>query len=431
MARAETRTLLSVDRWAKILGINPVHFNGASGTTYWPDKGACDDIWYQFPWQHEEDFASREDLAMAIYDAEQDIKSVLGFSPAPVWEDEELHSMDINVPHYNNMDITSYTYHIGINTLWGYVISPGQRGTTAIETGAAVVYSDPDGDGWNELATITVATSVTNKQQIKVYTAGKSAAQEWEIRPLKNVVISGGTATITIDAWLLLDPDLWDAVPTTTNPSAINIEDSGNFVTTVDVYREYTDVTQESATFYWEPHPWTAHPIGWICPNCSGTGCAICELTAQNGCFSIRDGVLGFVTPYPGTYDATNAQWNATTFSKCQWPDQVKLWYQAGFIDQRYLKGLSLDPLSDPLAQAITWLSVARMDRDICACDGVNKVIHELQRDMTRASRDAFYVRFEKMSMFHNPFGTRVGEVRAWDKVQNLIVQKQADGGGF
>ena len=94
MSRASTPTLLSLDRFARILGMNPVHFSGAAGPMYWPEIGNCDDIWPQYSWQHDYEFVSREELATVIAEAEYDIKEELGFSPAPTWESEEVHWFD-------------------------------------------------------------------------------------------------------------------------------------------------------------------------------------------------------------------------------------------------------------------------------------------------------------------------------------------------
>ena len=95
MARASLPTLLSLDRYASIMGIVPAHFNGAyapsSGSTgVFPISQGCKDVWYQHAWQRF-DALSREDLAIAIYDAEKDIEAELGYSPGPKWVTNEVH----------------------------------------------------------------------------------------------------------------------------------------------------------------------------------------------------------------------------------------------------------------------------------------------------------------------------------------------------
>lgn len=171
MTRASTPTLLSLDRWARILGFNPVHFAGAVGSSIWPANGSCEEVWPQHSWQTTSDIIGREEVAAEIYIAEQDIKRALGCSPGLTWETEEAHAWNpINYP--NRFTITELGF--------GEVVAQGQRATSVIEDGAATVFSDPDGDGWDERVTITVATSVTDKRQVKVYFAGHGGDPAWE-----------------------------------------------------------------------------------------------------------------------------------------------------------------------------------------------------------------------------------------------------------
>jgi hypothetical protein len=408
MARASIPTLLSLDRFARILGINPVHFGGAVGSTIWPPVGRCSKVWPQHTWQDETDVLSREEVAQAIADAEHDIKRVIGFAAAPTWESEEVHGYTYPPRGWNG------TLAYPLRTLWGKVIAGGSRAVTAIDEAVAVVYSDPDGDGYDELATITCATSLTSAREAKLFFAGTDAAPEWEIRPVRSKTISGGTLTVTADAWLFFDPDLWERYPPSGGVPNIDAEDAASYVTTVDVYREYNDTTATSSTFFWQGTSG--------CLTCGGSGCSVCGLTTQNGCLSVVDANHGVVQPYPATYSADDAVWTWTTPSSCAWPTQVKLSYYAGLISQRYLKGQDNDPLDHYLAQAITWLAVARLDRPLCDCGNANTVARELQRDLTAVTKgNDRYMRFENMDIYTNPFGTRAGEVKAYQRVAHLL----------
>jgi len=426
MARASTPTLLSLDRWAKILGIAPPHFNGAAipGTSpvVFPVSGSCSGIWPQYSWQAD-DQVSREDLARAIHNAEMDIRREVGYSPAPEWIAQEVHRWPASGrPEWGGYVRNVNGHGMGFKTAWGKVIEAGRRATTLIDTpttGAGeLVYSDPDGDGFSELATITVSTSLTSAEEceVKVYFASKVAAPEWEIRPLKSVTISGGTLTITADSWLFIDPDLWEAFPTDDGFSAINISGTGNFVTSVDVYREYTDHSQASAQYLWERSSgggWTLG-VGW-CPDCGGSGCVVCSMPTQDGCLSIRNAETGIVSPSPATYDVDNAQWNTAVFTNCDSPAQVKLWYKAGEIDDRRLSGATCDPLSEYWAITIAMLATARLERPLCACNNVVAVAEDWRKDLSMTTSAVSY--FTPSDVIGNPFGTRKGEVMAWMRV--------------
>ena len=428
MARASTKTLLSLDAFAKVLSINPVHFNGATGGTTFPLSGSCSDVWPQYTWQTEDEIIGREELAQAIHDAEVDISQVLGYSVAPDWVAQEVHEY----PRFYRPEMTSTNgtdnrgLRKAVHTKYAKVISPGVRAAAVIDEGATVTYSDPDGDGWNELATITATTTTTNESEVHIYFAGQDGDPEWEIRPVRSKVISGGTVTITADAWLFIDPDLWEAYPTTAGFSPIDVSTTTNYVSTVDVYREYTDTTSDSATFYWGG----AQPgYSTFCSACGGTGCAVCTMTSQGGCFVIRDAESGLVAASPATYSATDAAWSSASFAVCRDPDQVKLWYYAGDYSNQWLSGRTTDPMSHYWAQAVTWLAVARLDRPICSCTNVRNTVKELQADLTASSRDSFKTRFESMDIFSNPFGTRSGEVKAWQRVERIANRQEWRGG--
>jgi hypothetical protein len=94
MAIARTRTMLSLDRFANVMGISPVQFNGcgsvqlSSGNQIFPIKNGMESIWPQFDYQAT-DRVSREQLAVLIRNAEHEISSFLGFYPTPVWVEDE------------------------------------------------------------------------------------------------------------------------------------------------------------------------------------------------------------------------------------------------------------------------------------------------------------------------------------------------------
>jgi hypothetical protein len=407
MARASTPTLLSLDKFAKLLAISPVHFSGASGQDVWMDFGDCQDVWPQYAWQVDTEIASREEVALAIANAEQDIANALGYWPAPVWIEGETHPWG--------------RYGALVNADWGKIIAPGRRGATEIDDAAAVTFSDPDGDGWNELATVTVTTDVTERQEIKLYTTGYGSDPAWEIRPLRDVVIAGGTATITAPSWLFIDPALWERYPSGSRGfEAIDISNTSNYVNSVEVWRIFNDTTEPGSQFY--SGNIRLDYSYYACANCSGQGCQTCGVTVTSGCFSVIDNRTAALRPYPATY--ADGAWVNASFSCCANAHQVGINYYSGEVDQRYRKGQSLDPLNDYWAETITWLATARLPKGICGCGRAKERIAELQRDASmfrEQPNSAIYTRFEKMSIFESGFGTRVGEVKAWDRVTSLV----------
>jgi hypothetical protein len=407
-----------LDRFAKMFGINPVHFAGAGGTDLFPLRGSCSDVWYQRSYIGA-DRVSREDLALAIDGAEQDIATYLGYWPAPKWFSKEMHMF----PRHHRPDLFDLAENVrgdrkSLQLNWGRFISPGRRYTQLISQASTaagtMVYSDPDGDGFNELVTITLPTTLTNasRQQIKVYFDGHTE-QEWEIRNPRSVTITGGNVIITFDFWQLIDPALQDPFPGVAGATALNITNA-IYVLVVDVYREYTDYTQHSVEFYWEPR---SQP--WPCTICGGAGCVACQMTVQCGCLHPRDLMLGIVVPQPATWDADSGAWAASAYSVCNPPDQVKVWYYAGELSQRFLSGYELDPLSNWFAEAIGWIAIARLERNFCNCGNLTALQVELRSEMSRTDSGGptwFLTDADGM----NPFGTKVGEVKAWRRLHRL-----------
>lgn len=417
MARSnELQTHLSLSRFAKIFGLNPIHFAGGAGSVVWPLGSGCDAVWQQHAWQNN-DIISREDATQAIYDAERDIQAVLGYPVAPEFITQEAHAWP---KFYDKAVVSASTAVRGesklVATRQARVIGVGRRAVAEVDTGAAVVYSDPNSDTWDELATITIAGSgLTSTDGVKVYVAGHSADPLWEIRPLKSKSLSGGTLTITLDSWLLIDPDLWEYHPTGSAPQTIDVDDAANFLSTVDVYREYVDSTNYPAQFTWN----SSQNPGW-CNSCGGVGCASCTPTTQNGCAKLYDADRGFVQPLPATY--ASSTWTIQPWSVGKDPDSVKLWYYAGRRSQRFLDGLDSDPLDQYLAQAIAWLAVARLEAPPCGCGRVSEQFAAIRKDIAEVDR-ARGVFFSVLNpdMISNPFGTRRGEVDAWNRVAKLV----------
>lgn len=430
MARASTKTILSLDRFAQIMGIAPPHFNGAVGSAgtpiVFPAGGAsCDSVFWQHAWQAV-DRVSREDIAEEISMSEEEIAQFIGYWPGPKWIEGEVHKM----PRHHRQDVfedglDNRGMPKSVKANWGRIISQGQRATTVIGTATrtipvniadTLVFSDADGDGFDETATITLASAVYDECEYKVYFAGHGAAEEWEVRPLRTVTVAGGNVVITLWTWQILDPDLWEAFPTSDGKAAINLDTDTNFVLSVDVYREYNDPTARSAELYWEP---LGNVASIFCPNCGGTGCTVCEFTTQDGCAHVRDVEIGTLVPGPATYDAATGAWLPDALSVCRMPDQVKFWYQSGELSRDYLAGLSCDPLSHFWAETIAWLTVCRLERPFCRCSNVSSVTEWLRVDLAQTPREGdTYV--TSPGDLENPFGTRRGEIRVWKRLAKL-----------
>ncbi len=418
MSRASQSTLLPLDTWAKIMQINPAHFNGATLGTVMPDNGGCPNGWAQYSWMAQ-GRTSREELAQAIHEAEWEIARVIGYPVSPTWITNEPHPYPkIFMPDaigYGGKNVAGQ--HKCIKAKWGKIGSGGRRALTIVKLAAAVTLTDADGDGVNETATVFWPTTLTDACAIKVYFAGHSGELEWEVRPARTKVISAGVFTATFWVWQLIETTLWEALPTEADFASVDASIGTNVVNTVDIYYEYNDTTAVQSMFYWEGEPST----NFYC-SCGSPTCVHCGHTTQDGCLTVRNVDAGLVVPAPATYDEVDGAWESTSWTVCHDPDLVNIWYYAGEQSDAYLAGTSCEPMPFYLQQAVAWLATARLERPLCDCANVVALFDDLRRDFADTARDITGHNLT-LGLLDNPFGTRKGEVKAWQRISALTEQ--------
>jgi hypothetical protein len=401
MARASTLTLIPLDRLAEHLGISPWHFNGISMPQH-PFTPACSDDWYQFNWQATGKL-SREALAQALNQAEQTTERFLGYAPLPRWYRDTVNINPYykierrNIANSRGMSKSVYASH-------GYIIEPGIRTNTFIST-PNVVYSDSDGDGITDLATITTATTVTDPEELRVYYPGKSGDDTWEIRPLTSVTIAAGVATITFRKWLCALQTLQEKMPTVDDPYiGIDGTDDTNFLTTVDVYRVYTDPSYQ-AVFWYEPDD--------LCTSDY-------EYGGDYGALLIRDERLGIMAYHRANWDAVNAKFTATDFTN--YPDRVTMYYRAGKKDDTLT--MPTREMDREFERLIVFYALSLLDTELCGCDNTRNIWQYQTRDFSRVdSNGSYVVPWPKLG---NPLGTTFAAFRLWEQIQPMKINRPA-----
>jgi len=414
MAISRHETLLSLDRLAETLGFAPPHFNGAATGDAFPISSQCDDVLPQRAWQRN-DAVSRDEIGEKVATAEQDIAKAIGYWPAPKWIVGEKHLYPKNYHFGSSGGLSGKTFCLGdgvsgtglgsdglfkgTKTNWKKLIAPGQRLSTLLGTptvaAGGIVFSDADGDGYNETTTITLAVATEpDAEDVHLYYVGKSGDPVFEIKSLRSVDWTAGTLTIVVWTWQVIALSKLDAFPTADSFRAIDTTDTANLVASLDIYTVENDQTETSAEFFWE-----------------GT------VETQTGVF-IPTGD-GYGKLVPATYSSDNGYWTSSNWLVGREPDRVKIWYYAGVCDVRF-PAMSLDPLSDYWAETIVWLSIARITRHLCACDKLRKFADELQLDASVITPDSRRHNIP-FNYYGNPFGTRMGELMAWRRVEQYI----------
>jgi hypothetical protein len=401
--RPPVYTLLSPAEYAQILGINPIQFMSAMALTYFPNTGGTD-RWVQYAWQ-DDTKVSRDELATEIHRTEGEIASVLRAWPGPLWtedEDPQFHRTEYVGQYGHSPDGSMKSVKLN----YGQFIEGGKRTKTLVDTvtvaGGDLEYLDLDSDGFNETARITVSTSLTDACELRLYFSDEDGDQEWEIRPLKSRSISGGVFVATVDAWLLIKPELLAALPGTSVSGfqPIDAEDSDNYVTSLEVYRVYND-PEEQCTLLW---PGTDTCV------CGGTGCAVCGFETQAACMVSKDGPAGMVSIVPATY--SNGSWTEANFTQGYEPRKVRASYKSGYqeLDRSGCMSVPRD-----IATAITYMTTARLSRPLCtSSETLRKREEELKEDLVFISSGGDATRFVTKEVLTCPFGTRYGELEAW-----------------
>lgn len=410
MAFAQTQTKLPLDRWARLIGINPLHFNGLQVR----DPTVCSAVWFQYEWQTA-DRVSREEVARAIATAEADIEDVIGYRLMPAWEiDEWQPAAPVPRPELlRRMSIDTHGFSQAVQSKWGYILSGGVRAKTVLDAAQAIVYSDVDGDGYNETATVTaVVTAGMNPCEIAVfYPVGQGVTDagddEYQIRPVA-VSVSGVTATIVFRRELCVRADLLerDVIPANDDQfRALDANDNANFLTTVDVYRVYND-PQSQAMFMWEP---------LSCSSCGGSGCEQCAYTVQTGCLMARsDPRLGMLTYRPAEWNATTALFDSAGWVEGRSPDIIRLWYYAGWRAKNLsCPTVQMDPFYERL---VAIYAAALLDRPICECNNTGAYIEQWRRDVALTIGGGENPKISGRDL-DCPWGTKRGAIYAYNRV--------------
>lgn len=417
-------TKLPIYEWARIMGINPVHFMGVN----FPEmQQQCGGSWLQSAY-YDSDRLGREEVAEAISSAEADLEALLGYRLLPTWEQDEwnetIRPFRRDAFTLNNRDIRGLGQMVPLR--YGHLISGGIRQAVAIEAAAAIVYSNTKPPTtYDNLATVTVtAPWDISPCEIAVYYPGYGGDERYRISPV-NVVKAGLTYTITFarEQALILDYiETYDLEAI----RAVSGTDDANFLATVDVFRVYND-PQQQATMLWEPGP---NMGSGGCSSCGGSGCAVCGYTTQTACLLTRGNPrLGMAVAHPAAWDETNLTFNSAPLAMGRSPDIIRYWYYAGLRDTSAT--CPTTQMDRDWARIVAHLAASKLDRSPCACVSTRWEYWSADLAFTHGATElASYTL--SASDLGNPLGTRRGAVEAWRRLQRpgVVVAVGAYNGG-
>jgi len=399
MARSDTITLLPLDAYAKLMAIQQCAFNQVfNPTVAYPQP--CNAVWLQSAWVGTSArLVGRDEIATAVNMAEEMIAQALGFWPAPTWTTGDQKPWPI--PR-RGAQVTYPPFSL----TWGHIIAAGVEDTnTAILTDEPIVYTDRDGDGVLDTATINItaaemAAAGASWYEIAVYYPAAyldwspwPRDESWRIKPLAIALDPvTGNVELTGSRCQFVRPDLWDT------DNAVDQSDAPSFITAVDIYRRYNDTTQQ-AQLVWQSLDDCLEPP--------------CGETCQMACVQVGDPRNSIVKVIPATYSA--GAWTYNTFSQCVLPDFTRTWYLSGFYKRLagWMEADLLAQYNPAMAQAIARLANTYLPEAPCDC----------QQTQARWKRDREEMDINNLdtALAMSAFGTTMrGAVFAWSVIKRL-----------
>lgn len=322
----------------------------------------------------------RDMLARALYSAYEKIRSRLRYDLQPQWHTDKIR-------FGNGVPLVLQSQE----TMWKKLIAVGSRATTVIQAAAPIVYSKVATTSVDDTATITVATTVTDPEQIQVFFqvadgAAGAADERWRIMPV-SVTISGGNAVIVGHRALFVKPSIWKKPMTGVSEITRNealTTNAGDFVTAVDVYRVFPDPTN-AVTLITDP----------ILYNSSG----FTQGLTQAGVAFIEDGLHGL---YRVRLDGVCWRY---------YPEYIQFNYLAG-------QALSYGDMDSELAEALVHLAN-------CTTPQIPAALCDMPLTSFTQDNNVQYVRSSGTGYTVQdscPFGMQIGAQKAWLTVQDRMM---------
>lgn len=406
---------LTLSEWYDIIGINPWHGFQLTNSLV-PLDSKCNTLTLERAWGNSDRIGRRE-LRRAINRAEE-----IAFEYLKYWPFKRHVEETIAYPTLGNRTL-SRRYNVDPGGRWvslqlpeGYVHSLGYLASSTPDE-VELTFSDIDGDGLYETATCTasVPSGTLNTEVVAQFIGDDIGTLEVSPDiPIRKIVVSGTTATLTFDTWNLVRPIKYQGV----NSSALDPNDfwrggqGHNHVMAryLNVFRRRTDptgTTQDTAqaVFIWEsePYPYFSRCCYSFPSLQTRDPSALRYAIARGG---VRDSRAGIIYLGDAVYDEDAQTWSGKVdWQVCRTPDRVIVRYEAGSTDNIW-------------KTTIARLAAAEATRPICACATANKELAEWQWDLSRnGGADEVYSSPQDVT---NPIGARRGQVYAWRAIQQL-----------
>jgi hypothetical protein len=282
MARSEqAQPEFSLDDYRRRFNIPPWAFNGVENPN--ETRRGCDHYYTQ--WE-------RDDLAIALNDAEEQLAERLGFYLGA------RYLIDYDRPWDNPLQLR-----------YGHVVGAGVRARTEVTPSASDFTTDP--------ATITVPSASFTGGTSEVVVIEDDTGLEIEY---DEITTSGANYVISISQYKLLNWTVLEEQSTTIDYDATFPAASWLKLADVTVYRQYRDTdTQATITFGPSCNCW-----------CAGVACTGSDYT---GCVFVLNRDIGLVRINRATLSSGTWSCDQSAVCGCYEGDKVTVYYEAGTTD--------------------------------------------------------------------------------------------------
>jgi len=396
MARSGYDTLLSLDQYAQVMGINPWEFNQVGRGLPANSTRQCQAVWYQYAWQ--KDTVCRDEIAEAIADAEDMIASRINFYPAPKYFTDEEHTN----PRPRNNEVPGWvsksSHWKRLATDYWFIQNVGVLTFTQLDTpsvsGSEVVSTDLDGDGFDDTYVITVTlASEPAIRELALFPGDDWRLEEaiddsWRIRPFR-VTKSGTTYIFYVPKYACIQYELQERY----NPSVLDASDA-IFVTDFIVARRWTDTAHTVAN----PNQGIAI---WDVPDTCDPDC---DVQTYPVCYANYERESGLV----------NVQLEPD--SPYYWyPDKLRINYVAGIPEKDF-------KMEHRWALTVARLATALLSNDKCGCERSNIILANWRNIPSLQKERARPLSIEEIN---SEFGPAEGALYAWKQVSRYVVDSE------
>lgn len=390
-----TNPLLSLEEFREIMEISPWLFNQLDPTLL--GSATVYKVWYEYEYQSASTIA-RKTITDVLFDAELMVARQLGYWPAP----KALQNERIPYPKMYEASWLNGWYNEkgmlkSIKTAFGYINKIGIETVEDIETSAALVFTDSDGDGkFDRFSTAAIPTTVTDPSEIFVTFANADRVPQyidggeraWQVRPVQ-VDIVAGFVTVSGPIWLVVKPALRNAaVPVPLDPTDTAV----TYVQQLKVSRLYIDTTYPGSLVY------ETDPSDLTTPTCTQAELSVC--------FEPHDQTIR------GSLIPTVTQGTIPPSLNGRAPDAVKINYLSGY--PRKLGGNSrMDPMH---ARIVARLAASLLPERAGSSNSETQIDH-WRSFPTSSDKSTLFL---APQMNDSPFGQTNGGIWAWQRVMEM-----------